>query len=86
MNLTDQKGPGKVISVPKSFDLTDNPSLGEMAEKAVFDAFKGLENEGYKMVIFSDFRFTGDQDQGCSDQIIREIDLRSVSINFILFV
>ena len=86
MNLTDQKGHGKVISVPKSFVLSDNPSLGEKAEKAVFDAFNSLQVEGYKMVIFSDLRFTGDQDQGCSDQIIREIDLRSVSINFILFV
>ena len=76
MNLTDQNAQDSVISVPKTFELSANPSDGEKAEKAVFEAFKSLQIPGYKMVIFSGLRFTGQKDLSSEDQIIRESDLR----------
>ena len=76
MNLTDQNAQDSVISVPKSFELSANPKDGEKAEKEVFEAFKSLQIPGYKMVIFSGLRFTGQKDLSSEDQIIRESDLR----------
>ena len=84
MNLTDKNAQDSIISVPKIFELSANPSEGEKAEKAVFEAFKSLQIPGYKMVIFSCLRFTGlkdeksekQKDENSEKQIIRESDLR----------
>ena len=77
LTLTKQQG-NKVISVPAKYTTSNNSSLGEKAEKRVFDALKyaASEIDGLKMVLFNGLRCVGIAEPG-GKNLIREIDFRS---------
>ena len=77
LTLTEQQG-NKVISVPAKFPTSNSSSLGEEAEKDVFDALKKAASEiyGLKMVLFNGLRCVGIAEPG-GKSLIREIDFRS---------
>ena len=68
----------KVISVPATFTTSNNSSLGEEAEKEVFDVLKWAASEidGLQMVLFNGLRCVGIAEPG-GKSLIREIDFRS---------
>merc|ERR1711915_987341 len=76
MTLTEQQG-NKVISVPAKFTTSNNSSLGEEAEKKVFDRLKYAASniEGLQMVLFNGLRCVGIAEPG-GKNLIREIDFR----------
>ena len=64
--------------MPKNFPPCDDPTKieGWKAEKAVFDALKGLSGENYQMVVFAGLRITGEKEKTSIQQIFRESDMR----------
>ena len=77
LTLTEQQG-NKVISVPATFTTSNISSLGEEAEKEVFDELKYAASKikGLKMVLFNGLRCVGIAEPG-GKSLIREIDFRS---------
>ena len=78
MNATGQND--NVITVPKTFPLSDPPTEGELAEKAVFEKLQEAAKKikGLKLIMLSGLRTTGvskDTDQGKFS--IKEIDFRN---------
>ena len=69
-----------VITVPKTFPLSDPPTEGELAEKAVFEKLREAAKKikGLKMIMLSGLRTTGvmkETDEGKLS--IKEIDFRN---------
>ena len=77
LTLTKQQE-NEVISVPATFPTSNNPSLGEEAEKRVFDCLKKAASkiDGLQMVLFNGLRCVGIAEPG-GKNLIREIDFRS---------
>ena len=75
LNVWGQHGKS-VISVPKTFPTSEDPTDGELAEKALFDILKeaGSNDQDLRLIIFNGLRSTEADDSTAGLKQIREMD------------